>query len=173
MKKVLLIITVAILAAGCSFYHGKDGENGRDGSLNMRVAYYEIESRHWIFDPGEGPDGLNRHFFYNIDNRMDRDLEYYLNRQSFDNIVLMIEREMEVYDEALHKWVVIRQPLSNTAVIEGLYQSSIEQHTEVLAYDYSGDPAQITIYFVDSRFDLADAYYPPVDMKFRAVFMWP
>jgi hypothetical protein len=160
MKKVLLIMAVGILAMGC---RGEDGLNGQDGSLNMRVAYYEIYEEDWQFYEGEGPDGLNRHYYYTIDRYMDPELDLYLNQYGFDDLIIQVEREVD-------PWVMV--PLPNTTVIEELNGSTFEQHIETLTYEYSADPSQIIIHYFDSRFmDKWD--YSPVDMTFRVVYMWP
>ncbi len=167
MKKVLLIITVAILTVGCNFYH-------EDDEPNMRVAFYEIVSRDWVFDPGEGPDGLNRHFYYTVDSRMDPELEHYLNTRTFDDTIIVVEREIEVWDPATRQYVVVRVQVPNTNIIEEeIIGGNIVPHTEILTYNYGVNPAQINFHFFDSRFEEVGPRYPPVSMIFRVVFMWP
>lgn len=164
------MITVAALAAGCNFYHGEDGE---DGSVNMRVAHYEIVDKDWQFDDGQGPQGLNRHYYYTVDARMDRDLELYLNSRTFDDTIIMVEREIEVWDQASRKYVIVRVSVPNTSVIEEESGNPVPpQHTEIITYNYGVNPAQINFHYFDSRF-MDDSEYEPVTMNFRVVFMWP
>jgi hypothetical protein len=163
-------MTVAFLAVGCNFY-GEDGKDGRDGSLNMRVAFYDIYSQDWKYNEGDGPDGLNRHFYYTIDKYMDHEIERYLNARTFEDVVITVEREEVMVIDG--KEVIVRTPLPNTYIFESQYGDEMIPHGEELSFNYSGEPSQITIYFVDSRFDEVDYRYPPVSMSFRVVFMWP
>ena len=165
------MITVAILATGCNFYDGEDGLDGRDGSVNMRVAYYEIDKWDWQYNAGDGRDGLNRHFYYTIDRHMDDKMEQYLNARTFDNIMITVEREEVRIVNG--RETIVRTPLANTYIFEDQYGNEILPHGEELSFNYSGNPSQINIFVVDSRFADVDPQYPPETMTFRVVYMWP
>ncbi len=131
-----------------------------------------LYDRDWVFDPGEGRDNLNSHYFYTIDARMDRGLADYLNEKTFDDTIVILEREIEVWDPEARRWIIARVQVPNTTIIEEPDGSHIEQHTEILTYNYGINPAQINIHYFDSRF-MDGSEYKPVTMNFRVVFMWP
>lgn len=169
MKKLFILLSVAIVAlsaASCRGPQGPKGDpgmNGQNGLVNFKVIDLDIKQNEWGYtDPN---NELINNYFY-----ADFDLSDVISKDIYDNGLIKVYRE---YNTGTNKARQIELPYTHY-VEEVVDEANLERYfySEHVDYEFGID-GQLSIYYTlsDFYYDI-DEQFIPEGMHFRVVVMW-